>query len=289
MGRLGLVIGKDCFASLLTMVFLCLGPVHCLACLSGLTSKERAMPEARYHDTSFAPIPEEVEAGLSPGPISPEKALRFEAINDLLEPGYLDVENGYCLNPDRTGFVAVRTDFPGATGEMIHWWFWWHALEDIRYKIWCPGEHFAIGVRDEQRMNDASLSYQERYLNNPQYPVEDVGFGIRWLSIRFVPPEDFGFDTSRFDEAGIEAAICGIVGDRIFGFTVEHTYMVHLFRRTDTGLELRSRFWIGKVLPSYCLRKLMIYEYMAKAMGYHCATEYNHLAEFLPDIFEEFK
>jgi hypothetical protein len=23
----------------------------------------------------------------------------------------------------------------GVTGEMLDWWFWWHALESLRYKI----------------------------------------------------------------------------------------------------------------------------------------------------------
>jgi len=72
--------------------------------------------------------------------------LKFADIKDLLKPGYLEIENGYCPNPDGTGFVAVKTDLPSATADMIQWWFWWHTIKDIRYKIrpcWRhdPGAH----------------------------------------------------------------------------------------------------------------------------------------------------
>ncbi|MBI5897527.1 MAG: hypothetical protein HZB24_16450 [Desulfobacterales bacterium] len=281
--------GKGFFVSILALLFVFVGCTSCFAWSSDLTFWEKYMPEASYYDPIFAPLPQDVNAGLSNGPIASSEALKFESMNDLLKPGYLAIENGYCLKPDGKGFVAVRTEFPGASAEMIHWWFWWHAFKDVRYKIWCPGAHYAIGVDNMEQMKDASLSYRQRYLNNPQYPVEDVGTGVRRLSIRFISPEDFGFDTSRFKEMGIEAVVCGVVGDRIAGATVEHTYMVHMFRRTANGLELRSRFWIGEALESYALRKLMITQDTVKGVAFHCATEYNHLAEFLPEIFEEFK
>ncbi|MBI5552810.1 MAG: hydrolase [Desulfobacterales bacterium] len=281
--------GKGFRLCILSGLLVLLGATVCFAWFSGLTFWEKKMPEARYYDPTFAPFPEEVAAGLSNGPVESGKALKFEDLNDLLEPGYLAVENGYGLNPDGTGFVAVRTEFPGASAQMIHWWFWWHALKDIRYKIWCPGAHYGIGVEDMAQMNDAALSYQQRYLNNPQYPVEDVGTGVRRLSIRFISPEDFGFDTARFKAAGIEAVVCGVVGYMVAGVPVEHTYMVHMFRRTADGLELRSRFWLGQGLDSQALRKLAITQNTAMSLAFHCATEYNHLAEFLPEIFEEFK
>ena len=109
------------------------------------------------------------------------------------------------------------------------------------------------------------------------------------LSIRFMSPEDFGFDTTRFEEAGVEAVICGIVGYMIAGVKVEHTYMTHIFRRLGDGLEIRSRFWLGKAIGLAELRKLAITEGVARDLGYHCAYEYSHLSEFLPAIYEEFK
>ncbi|MBU0994827.1 MAG: hydrolase [Proteobacteria bacterium] len=254
---------------------------------AGLTKKEKGMPEAKYYSTDFSEFPDVVLDAISYGPISPDQALAFENINDLANPGYLEVENGYGILEDGSAYVAARTEMPGADMEMIQWWFWWHTLKNIRYKIWCPGDHYAIGAKYLDRYADPTLSPEEKITDNPHYPVEDVGLGILALSISFVPPETFGFDTSAFENNGVEGAICGIVGIKLFGVTIDHTYMCHLFRKTDTGLELRSRFWLGaKLDPAW--RKIIFNEDAALGVMEHCSREYNHLASFLPDIYNEF-
>lgn len=45
-------------------------------------------------------------------------------LNRLIEPGYQEVETGYCALPDGSGYVTSLTRFPGATAEMFRWWFW---------------------------------------------------------------------------------------------------------------------------------------------------------------------
>ena len=235
----------------------------------------------------LAEFPDEMLDAISHGPISPDQALAFRDINELAQPGYLEIENGYGMMKNGIGYVAVRTDMPDVDMEMIEWWFWWHTLKNIRYKIWCPGEHYAIGAEDLSRYADPTLSPEEKSLNNSHYPVEDVGLGVLELSIWFVPPEMFGFDTSAFAENGVEGVVCGIVALKIFGFTVPHTYMCHLFRKTDTGMELRSRFWLGAKLDRP-LRRIIFNEKAALGVMEHCSREYNHLASFLPEIYDEF-
>ena len=34
---------------------------------------------------------------------------------------------------------------------MIDWWFAWHALEPLRYKIWNPPCHFEISLSERDR------------------------------------------------------------------------------------------------------------------------------------------
>jgi hypothetical protein len=273
-------------------IITCLGVFACSPGMLGvdaeLTDEEKEMPEAAFYSTEFAEVPDEVADAVSNGPISPDQALAFEDINDLAKPGYLEVENGYGILEDGTAYVAVRTDFPDADKEMVHWWFWWHAVENVRYKIWYPGAHYAIGAEDMEQLTDESLIAEERYLNNPHYPVEDVGTGVMSLSIRFMSPEAFGFDTSTFKDNDVEAVVCGVVGLRIFNFTIEHSYLCHLFRKNGDDLELRSRFWLGAKLESLFLRKLFINEALALGMMRHCSGEYTHLASFLPEIFNEF-
>lgn len=255
---------------------------------AGLTHEESRMPEAKYYNPAFADMPDEVAAALAHGPIDAEDVLDFENAADLQKPGYQNVENGYRLLDDGTGYVAVKTDFPGATGDMIYWWFWWHGYKDIRYKIWCPGYHYGVKIKDLSRANNPFLSYKKRIENNTIYSTENVGMGIQTLAIKFVPPEEFGFDQSQFKYQGIEAVLCVEVGLMIGGINVEHSYMCHVFRKTRNGLELRSRFWLGKMLQCLWLRELIFTEKTLRDMLKHCSLEYNHLAGFLPEIYDEF-
>lgn len=265
----------------------------CFPVLSGawnaeLTDEEKQMPEAKYYNPVFADFPDEVINALVQGALAREDVLDFENVADLQKAGYEKADNGYRLLEDGTGYVAVKTDFPGAMGDMIYWWFWWHGYKDIRYKIWCPGAHYAVKIKDLARANTWFLPYRERIENNTIYSTENVGMGIQTLAIHFVPPEKFGFDPSRFKQEGIAAVLCVEVGLMIAGVNIEHTYMVHVWRKTPTGLELRSRFWLGKMLPYKWMRQLIFTEKTLRDMLFHCALEYNHLAGFLPDIYREF-
>jgi phloretin hydrolase len=289
-------IRKSPLVLLISMFFVCLvfigrsEAANLLGLNAELTSKEKMEPEAKYYNPNFSPLSPDVQAAIAGGPVDCSRALKFENINDLLKPGYLDIENGYCLNADDgTGFVAIKTGFPGATADMIQWWFWWHANKDIRYKIWCPGDHYAISVKNKQQAYNPFLSYEQRRVNNTHFPYEDTGNGIFQLSIHFVPPEEFGFNTSKLGESGIAALVCAKVGYMVLGLNIEHTYMCHEFRKTYNGLELRSRFWPGKALTSVALRKSAITQNVAQGLASHNAHEYSHLAEFLPEIYQEFK
>jgi hypothetical protein len=266
-----------------------------------LTEEEKSRPYAKYFYKELAAVPENVMAAIQAGPMNPRDALPFERINDLLNPGYHAVETGHCRMPDNTCYVAVLTDMPGVTGRMIDWWFWWHALESLRYRIWYPGAHVGISAADREQLENTSLSARERYWNNPQYPVEDVGIGPDILSITFIPPDDFGFDTLRFEKAGVATAICTVVGS--VTKKVRHTRMCHLVRKTAGGVEMRSRFWIGgnikvnffseksivnRIANTKLIRKLAIPSDTSYQMALHCAREYNNLAAILPELYREY-
>jgi hypothetical protein len=266
-----------------------------------LTEEEKTRPYAKYFYKEPAKVPEDVMAAIQAGPMNFRDALPFEKINDLLNSGYHAVETGHCRMPDNTCYVAVLTKMPGVTGEMLDWWFWWHAVESLRYKIWYPGAHVGNSVENREQLENPSLSARERYWNNPQYPVEDVGIGPDILTITFIPPEDFGFDTSRFEKAGVATAICTVVGS--VTKKVRHTRMCHLVRKTAKGVEMRSRFWIGGnikvnmfsekslvnlIANTKFVRKLSIPSDTPFQMALHCAQEYNNLAEILPELYRDY-
>lgn len=85
---------------------------------------------------------------------------------------------------------------------------------------------------------------EEKYLGNPNYVTEYVGGDSLNLVITFSEASEF-FDTSRFQEANVGTAVCGVVGFQKapLGFGL----IIHLIQETDGGCEMRSRFWLGKL------------------------------------------
>ncbi len=58
-------------------------------------------------------------------PISLDKVLLLSDAKQLLESGCCKAENGWCALKDGTAYVSSLTRFPGTTGDMVRWWFWW--------------------------------------------------------------------------------------------------------------------------------------------------------------------
>jgi DAPG hydrolase PhiG domain len=79
--------------------------------------------------------------------------------------------------------------------------------------------------------------------------------------------------------------------------------MYHFARRTDDGVELRSRFWIGaefrlfmasalatpinRSLTRPAVRRRVIPGQAPLAMARHCAAECANLASLLPQLYQE--
>jgi hypothetical protein len=264
-----------------------------------ITESERQNPYADFYFRKSAAIPDVVLENIHHKTYTFQQALPFENINDLLLPGYLPMENGYCRTPDGSFFVAIRTEFPNATDNMFDWWFEWHSKEPFRYRIWYPECHFDTSVKVLQ----PPLPKQPTYWHTIHYTAENIGLGKETLSIHFVPPADFGLDVSRFGEANIVTAICGFVGS-VERHLQQHTYMCHLVRRFSGGFEMRSRFWIGrdiclnsfigsaiaeKLINTRIARMLSLPPKTGLVMALHCAQEYNNLSEILPELYARYK
>ena len=127
-----------------------------------LTAEERKLPYAKYYDLPITPIPAEKIAVLEAGPIDPSLALKIEDRNKLFEPGYLPCEIGYCVMEDGSAYLANRTEMPGVTPEMFEWWFAWHGLEDMRYRIWDPEDHFYARQQMREKVLDPKVPMREK-------------------------------------------------------------------------------------------------------------------------------
>ena len=120
-------------------------------------------PYAKYWQPDMAPMQPHVVHALLHGPEARELAFSMDAAEQLLEPGYLPLENGFTTLANGQVFVAVLTEMPRVTGAMIEWWMGWHYMEPQRYKLWHPRAHIDNGTREMQGDNHA-LSDKEKYM-----------------------------------------------------------------------------------------------------------------------------
>ena len=144
---------------------------------------------AQYLERPMDPPPSEVLQAISSRPIDSADALTFAEVQRLLDPDALAVENAWCTRPDGVGYVAVRTEMPAVTAQMIDWWFDWHPRDPIRYRIWHPIAH-----RDNSLQAPARPG-AKAYWGATHHPVEDLGAGTVHARIEFLRPTEMGFSS----------------------------------------------------------------------------------------------
>ena len=218
-------------------------------------------------------------------PVDGKLGLLPQDLNKLFEPGYLPLEAGFCSLPDGGGMLANLTDMPGVTVEMFDWWFAWHGLEPMRYKIWNHEDHYYCLTRNPEISSDKSLPMKQRYWNTMHDVKEDVGLGLEHIIINFRDPADIGFDPALLNDFK-GTIVCA-------GNEYNPVIMCHFVRPTDRGIELRTRFWMGysiiggkpvKVIPDGMQFPLI----PVQALLAHNIKEFTHLASVLPELYEEF-
>src|SRR5438067_3194302 len=118
---------------------------------------------AKYWNPRMGPMQPQAQQAILHGTEAAELGFPVAEANQLLEDGYLPLENGYTRLNTGEVFAAVLTRMPGVDEGMIHWWIGWHYLDHERYKLWHPRAHIANGA---QRMisDDPSLSDRDKYL-----------------------------------------------------------------------------------------------------------------------------
>ncbi len=226
-------------------------------------------------------IPSEIANALGTKRIT---ATVFKNKEQILYDELLQQEVGYQKLEDGNYLVSMYCPMPGITADMIKWWFWWHPQDSKRYQVWYPGEHFSISYKKKDiKYFNANICPDFR--PNTQYPVERIGKLRMPLRIDFVKPESFGFSEKLMRENNIPIIICGHVA--AYKGLIKHTEMAHIFKQTDDGLFMISRFWIGQTLKNPLLRKIVLTDATAKGMAEHCCVEYRNLAEILPYLYCE--
>lgn len=268
-----------------------------IAGLPKLTAEEEARPFAKYF---FEPIPKPDPAHFArmDHPCDPALAIGPERINDLLDPGPLAVEIGWCNLPNGAGFIANRMIYPDITAEMIDWWFAWHPLENLRYRIWYPPQHGGIMLSPEgrRRLLDPSIPMAEKNWGVVHHVTENCDCGMENIDITFLSPQDFGFDMSRWKKPYV-ATFAGGFGwavsvDKTDESITAPALMCHIFRETPEGLEHRTRFWLGYRMsggrPELSLPPgVAVPEAAIRGLARHNVKEFTRFKSFLPRIHAE--
>jgi hypothetical protein len=214
-------------------------------------------------------------------------------LDRLLDPSPLPQEDCWVRLPDGVRTVAVRTEMPGVSAEMVDWWFDWHPRSPERYRLWHPAAHFDNALEEPARRG------AKAHWGAVHHPIEDIGTGIVHARIEFLPPSEFGFSSDALDDPRVGTIVCGLVGDD--RKRLRHTAMAHVFLEDGDGLILRSRFWLGARIRPYlpgplagageaalnrrAVRDLALPKHVAPALAQHCAEEYANLARILPGLY----
>lgn len=258
---------------------------------------DRSKAYAKYYRDPVSPDP--AHLAMMDRPCDPAKAMCPEQMNDLLNPGDLQVEIGWCNLPNGAGFIANRNIYRNVTAEMIDWWFCWHPLDSLRYRIWYPPQHVGIALSPEGRARilNPDVPVSEKNWGVTHHVREDCNCGIEDIDITFLSPRDFGFDMTRWKEPYVSTFVGGFGWSRPATETDRPikvpSIMCHIFRRIPDGLEHRTRFWMGyrfsRGKPELALPPgVSVPAIAVQGLARHNVREFSNLSVLLPEIYAEF-
>ncbi|MCF0142951.1 MAG: hypothetical protein HUJ75_06200 [Parasporobacterium sp.] len=257
-----------------------------------VTEEQKKSPLYKYYEMDIAPVPADLAAWIMTSPVNETDGLEFKDAHKLMDPGYLpgNADFGVYKMPDGGFSIANTTPMIGVTSEMFAWWFAWHGLDSFRYTIWDKDDHWYCQTLDPQLNLDASKPMAERFYGQKHEIKETLMDGQpepdRIVTLHFLHPTELGIDGEKYEKFdGVIACTLGA--------------MVHCFRNTPYGGELRTRFWFGYEYADGEYRRGMgpgpgsmpeeIQIGMCRAMLMHNVKEYRHMAKILPQLYAEFK
>ena len=263
-----------------------------------LDAEEAKRPFAKYYSEDF-PKPDPAHVAKMDKPIDSSLMIHPEQLNDLLNPGDLAVEIGWGHLPNGAGFIANRMIYPHVTAEMVDWWFVWHTLEDLRYRIWYPPQHAGIMLspRSRARILDDSIPLAQRNWGVTHHVTEDCNCGMENIDISFISPKDFGFDMNRWKEPFVSTFAGGygwaVAVDKKDDSITAPALMCHIFRpHPGGGIEHRTRFWMGYRFsngkPELTLPPgIKVPDAAVRGLAMHNVHEFTRWGDFLPRIYKE--
>ena len=266
----------------------------------GYRGDDAKTPFGKYFNPEMASLPTHVVEALQHGPQGAMALVAFEDAASVADEGYQQTENGYGVLDDGGYHVSVRTDMPGVTPAMWSWWFGWHGCDSRRYKLWHPRAHLRAAWKGQanngQDDEAAGRRGAARYIGRWSLISEYIGSAMLNGAIQFIDPANLGCPP----DSDAAVAICARLGSS--DVPVDVGWFIHHVRSTPNGAEMRSRFWMGgrhiavrrvpgvasRAVRPIAARVLGDPASSARNLMVHCAQEMNHLAGFLPELYEAF-
>lgn len=262
-----------------------------------LNPVEKNMPLAKYfYDYPMKDLPQEVKKVILGHPMNPENAILPENFLDWLQPvgKYLPNENGYCMLPDGTGYIATYMKIPDDVEvRKLFWYLNWlnvhpksqpEGTGNLRYKIWNPADHwdhYFVNWEDasEGVHTTESLDLGE---GDRQYDTIRHSFNLR----------DYGLTQERIDELKASGMNVKETSDwESFDFAGAHLTLGQIRPCAEGGFERRSVEWIGwrpsngKLIREY---RTPCSEAYLRKVAYHTLIEWYHLMTFINELYEEY-
>jgi len=247
--------------------------------LEKLSLKNEMHPlSAYYYDGPGVPDEDTMKWIQFGKPLKESDCLHPEELEKLLEPGYMAHESGYCVFENGIGYAAAYTGMPGVSVKANNWWGPWHEQEDLRYKCWFPGAHFRVG---------------------PHWAQEDVGMGPEDLyMVERLTPQLAGIPDEKVkaDKALVVMRISNWLCKPVNGPDNARPLpmvVIHDIRKTEDGIEYRSRFYIGMHFVKGRAKVMLpdgqkCPEERAYGMAYHCAHEMATLRKIVQPLYETY-
>ena len=252
-----------------------------------VTEEEKRSPLYKYYEMEMTP-PAPGAYDVANEPMPEEEALHPLEMNRMFEEGYLPARTGYAQFSDGTAMISNFVKMPGVTAEMFDWWFVWHGLEALRYKIWDRDDHYHVATRHREKSLDESLPLRERLWDTVHDVKESISRSgaIEDIAINFRNPADIGFSPEKLKNFDGTIVCAGN----------EHSpvIMCHFLRPVPGGAELHTRFWMGwcvkdggpkRAIPEGAKFPLE----MPIELLRHNIKEFTNLAALLPKVYAEFQ
>ena len=264
-----------------------------------LSEAEQKLPVSKYYEDYPLYYPNPLYSQLLElGAMKAEEALPVDRWLELLTiDEYMKVEYGYCMMPDGTGYIANYSVLPGnVTPEMRMWYVKWMNIHsknlpencgNIRYKLWNQRDHIDHGlVNGDFKQGIYTLETLSMGRDEKERPHLSIrhNFDVR----------DYGFSEERYKrlkEAGVAITSCW----ESFDCPGSHLVLSVTRKCPTGGVETCSREWIGyraengKIIRDMQTPEFMLTEEYLRDVQIHNTVEQQHLAAFLPKLYEEYK